>query len=98
MSQMLSALGEASGMKPEDDVIGLAAVIGAKAKAKEYLGALLETSTPELRHILASQLQEAITEHEQMAALAIQRGWYKAGASPVELLNQSAAYAGKAIE
>lgn len=89
MTTVMSAIGEVAGVKPTDEVIGLAAVTAAKMKAQVYLAAILETTTPELRHIYSTHLQDVLTEHERYSALAVKRGWYKAHASAGEILSQA---------
>jgi|GEM_PF-1251486 len=89
MSTVMSAIGEAIGMKPEDRVIAEGLLTSSKLKATAYLKAVLETASPDLRHILTTHLTDALAEHERCTQLAIQRGWYKAYATPDELVEQA---------
>jgi len=89
MSTVMSAIGEAVGMKPDDRVIGEGLLTAAKMKALAYCTAALETASPDLRHILTTHLSDALAEHERCTRLAIERGWYKAYASPEELVAQA---------
>ena len=89
MSTVMGAIGNATGMKPDDSVIAGAALSAAKMKAGAYLTCLLETTTPELRQILSTHLQDAITEHQRWSELCIKRGWYKAEAPAEELVAQA---------
>lgn len=89
MSTVMGAIGEATGMKPEDTSIVIGAMNAAKAKASFYLMSLLEASTPELRQILSTHLQDAINEHHRWAELAIKRGWYKANDSAEGLVQHA---------
>lgn len=98
MTTVMSAIGEATGMKPADEVIAHGAVVSAKMKATLYLNAVLETSSPDLRHLLTTHLQDALAEHERASALAIKRGWYKADASPQELVQQAVEFAKPALQ
>jgi len=77
MTAVVSAIGEATGMKPDDKVIGLGVVDAAKAKAQAYMTALLATTSPDLRHMLQTHLQDALTEHEHAITLAVKKGWVK---------------------
>jgi similar to spore coat protein len=89
MSTVMSAVGEATGLKPNDQVITQALLAGAKIKVMAYAGALVEAATPEVRHMLQEHLQAALAGHERMIKLAMNRGWYKADASPEQLLQQA---------
>lgn len=98
MSTVMSTISEATGLKPDDDVIALAAVSACKAKAKSYLRASMECTSPGLRHIFNTHLHATMTEHEVLSALAIKRGWYKATASAEELVQQAVTYAEPVIQ
>ncbi|MDF2629602.1 MAG: spore coat protein [Symbiobacteriaceae bacterium] len=89
MSQVLSAVGEATGLKPEDQVIAQGMLQGAKSKASAYCLAICETVTPELRHLLTTHLNDALAGQERLSKLAQSRGWYKAAAEPLELVKQA---------
>lgn len=89
MSTVMSAIGEAVGMKPDDRVIAESLLNTAKLKATAYCMAILETTSPDLRHILMTHLTDALTEHERCTQLAIQRGWYRAYDTPDQLVQQA---------
>lgn len=89
MSTVMSAIGEAIGMKPDDWVIALGAMSTAKMKAIAYSTAAVESASPDLRHLFTTHLNDALAEHERWTKLAVDRGWYKAYASPEELLRQA---------
>jgi spore coat protein CotF len=89
MSTIMSTISEATGMKPGDDVIALGMLTAAKMKAMAYTGAILESVTPELRHIFNTHLQDTLTEHERCTQLAVKRGWYKAHEGASGLLQQA---------
>lgn len=89
MATIMSAIVEAAGLKPGDDVIGLGLMTMAKSKAMAYTAALVETATPELRHIFSQHLSDALAEHERCTKLAVERGWYKAYDGPDALLQQA---------
>jgi similar to spore coat protein len=89
MSTVLSAVSEATGLKPSDQVIAQGLLAGGKMKVMAYATALCESATPEVRHLLSGHLQAALAGHERMIKLAVKRGWYKADASPQELLAQA---------
>jgi spore coat protein CotF len=98
MPTMMSTLSEATGMKPDDRVIGLGALSAAKMKAMMYTQATLETATPEVRHIFTNHLQAALAAHERATKLAIQKGWYKAQEGAEALLKQAVADAAPVLQ
>lgn len=86
MSTVLTAVGEATGLKPTDEVIAHGLLAGAKMKVLALTAALAEATTTEVRHLLTTQLQDAVAGHERMIKLAEKRGWYKGTATPEEQL------------
>ncbi len=98
MNSAMSAIGEAAGMKPGDEVIALGALAAAKMKAQAYCMCLVEAKSPELRHLFQTHLQDALAEHERWTQLVTKRGWYKADASPQELLQQAVEMAKPALQ
>lgn len=89
MTTVMSAIGEATGMKPGDDIIALGMLSAAKMKAQMYCMTLLEAANPEVRHIFTTHMQDAMAEHERWSKLCVQKGWYRAHSSPQELLQQA---------
>ena len=89
MSTVLSAVSEATGLKPSDQVIAQGVLAGGKAKVLAYTAALCESATPEVRHLLSGHLQAALAGHERMIKLAVERGWYKVDGTAQELLAQA---------
>lgn len=89
VSTVMSAIGEATGMKPDDRVIALGALAAAKMKTMAYCGALLECASPDLRHLLTTHMNDTLAEHERCTQLAIERDWYKAYAGATELVKQA---------
>lgn len=83
------AIGEAVGMKPDDQIIAEAALGAAKGKAMAYSAAVLETASPDLRHLFTTHLTDALAEHDRWTQMAINRDWYKAYASPEDLVRQA---------
>lgn len=98
MSTVMGAIGEATGMKPSDQVIATGALAAAKMKALFYCQSLLECSTPELRQIMQTHLQEAIAEQQRCADLMIKRGWYQAQADADSLVGQAVQFAQPALQ
>lgn len=48
--------------------------------------AATEAVNPELREMLRSQLDKAVTEHFELSDMAVNKGWYQAQDSPIEQL------------
>ncbi|MFP7479343.1 spore coat protein [Terribacillus saccharophilus] len=65
------------GMGPlTDQVISSDMLQSAKAGIKSYALAITETATPEIRQVLVKQLDEAITQHRNIALYMIDKGYY----------------------
>ena len=89
MTTVLSAVSEATGLKPDDAVIAQGMLVSAKMKSTAYTTAICETASPELRHLLTTHLNDSLAGHERMTKLAEARGWYKAHSEPAELVRQA---------
>ena len=61
-----------------DKVIATDFLTAAKTGIRNYALALSETASPNVRTVLKKQLDQAITTHEQITNLMINRGWYRA--------------------
>ncbi|RJE86261.1 spore coat protein [Paenibacillus sp. 1011MAR3C5] len=59
-----------------DEVIAMDLHMNAKSGVRNYAMALTECATPEIKAILAKQLEEAIDAHEMITDYMIQRGLY----------------------
>ncbi|MCS7464126.1 spore coat protein [Paenibacillus doosanensis] len=59
-----------------DQVIATDFLIGAKNAVRSYAMAVTECPTPEIRDMLARQLDEAVATHEKIANYMVERGWY----------------------
>lgn len=62
--------------KLTDQVIATDTLIAAKSGVRNYAMAITEVGTPELKAVLARQLEEAIDLHERISTYMIERGWY----------------------
>ncbi|HWI60208.1 MAG TPA: spore coat protein [Symbiobacteriaceae bacterium] len=89
MTTVLSAVGEATGLKPDDQVIAQGMLVGAKIKSAAYCAAICESVSPDLRHMLTTHMNDSLAGHERLTKLAQQRGWYKAASEPAELVKQA---------
>ena len=61
-----------------DQVIATDFLMAAKTNVKNYALALTETATPEVRTILKTHLDDAITTHERITGYMMKKGWYHA--------------------
>jgi spore coat protein CotF len=89
VSTVLTAVTEATGLKPDDKIIAQGLLQMGKTKALAMCAALCESATPEVRHILQTQLQDCLEGHERMTKLAQKRGWYKADETAEDQLKQA---------
>ncbi|MNI38225.1 Spore coat protein F precursor [compost metagenome] len=59
-----------------DQVIAMDYLIAAKSGVRNYAMAITETASPEIKTILAKQLDEALIAHEQISNYMVNRGFY----------------------
>lgn len=57
-----------------DEVIAMDFLINAKSAVRNYAMAVTECATPEIKMVLAKQLDEAIDSHEMIMNYMVQRG------------------------
>ena len=89
MSTIMSAVGEATGLKPDDSVIATGLMVAAKAGAVAYCTALVSATNPEVRHLFSELMQSSITGEERISKLVTARGWDNPQASPQEMLQNT---------
>src|SRR5690606_13850802 len=77
MVSLLQSMMGSAGFKMNDRVIANDALMGLKGGAVAYLGAILESATPEVRRMYSEYLTQLIMAHEAMTALAVKKGWYQ---------------------
>ncbi|NLY42376.1 MAG: spore coat protein [Clostridiaceae bacterium] len=58
-----------------DEVIAANMITAAKGTATAYLSAAMVSSTPELRAMCTSSLNQMVSAHAALTDLAIKRGW-----------------------
>lgn len=75
--------------KIDDQVIANDTLLGLKAAAMGYLGATLESATPEIRRMFSDYLTQCVMAHESMTALAVKKGWYKPYLPPDQQITES---------
>lgn len=72
-----------------DEVIAGNMIGSAKSAADAYLNATMTSSTPELRAIYASSLNQIIGGHSALTDLAINRGWVSPYNDPSQQLSET---------
>lgn len=70
----------------DDQTIATEMMMGAKAACNSYLVACLEASTPELRALYSTHLNQILGGHAALTNLAINKNWYKAYEAPDQQL------------
>lgn len=75
-----------TGATINDQAIASDLLAAGKLGAISLTLATLEAATPELRSFFQESLNECLADHGRVSALAIERGWYKAYATPAEQL------------
>ena len=81
-SLLQSFMGNENDFKINDQVIANDTLAGLKGAALGYLGATLESATPEIRRMFSEYLTQSLLAHEGMTALAVKKGWYKPYLAP----------------
>lgn len=77
-------------MKPDDKVIGLSLMAAAQANAKNYQAAVIASTSPDLRHLFTTHMQDELAAHERAMRLAVERGWLRPDLSPREWIKMAA--------
>lgn len=81
--------GNEDDFKINDQVIANDTLAGLKGASMAYLGATLESATPEVRRMYNEYLTQSVLAHEGMTALAIKKGWYKPYLTPEEQITET---------
>jgi spore coat protein CotF len=89
MVSLLQNLMGTPGTKLNDEVIANDALMGMKGGAVAYLGATLESATPEVRRMYSEYLSQLVMAHEAMTGLAVKKGWYHPYLNTEEQLKQT---------
>lgn len=76
---------DASGMNDKD--IALNMLASSKAGVGMLTAAIVETTNPQLRQMLTTQLTAGINGHFQLSDMAIENGWYNAYEEPKEQID-----------
>jgi spore coat protein CotF len=71
-------------IKLSDKVIVNDMLMGMKGMSAAYLGATLESATPEVRRLYSEYLTQCVLGHEALTGLAVKKGWYQPYQNPEE--------------
>lgn len=82
-------MGNENDFKINDQVLANDALMALKGASVAYLGATLESVTPEIRRMYNEYLTQCVMSHEATTALAIKKGWYKPYLAPAEQISES---------
>jgi spore coat protein CotF len=84
-----SIIGNDDDFKINDQVIANDTIAGLKGASMAYLGATLESATPEVRRMYGDFLNQCVMAHEGMTGLAVKKGWYKPYLAPEEQITET---------
>ncbi len=82
----------------DDKDIALSSLIASKADISLLSKVIGETTNPQLRQMLTSQLNSCINDHFKLSDIVISKGWYPAYATPQEQLKNDLTKAEKVIK
>lgn len=71
----------------DDKDIALNMLASSKAGVGMLTAAIVETTNPQLRQMLTTQLTTGINSHFQLSDMAIENGWYNAYDEPKEQID-----------
>lgn len=72
-----------------DETLAYTSMASAAAAAGAYLAACLQSTTPELRSILAGFVSQKILEHEALTNYVMSKGWMNPYEDPARQLESS---------
>lgn len=81
-----------------DEVIAGNMLAGAKSAADAYFTATIASTTPELRALYSSSLNQAVAGHSALTELNITKGWIKPYNSPTQQLSDVVNKTEKTVE
>ncbi len=88
-SLLQNLMGNENDFKINDQVIANDSLMALKGASMAYLGATLESVTPEVRRMYSEFLTQCVMAHEAMTQLAVKKGWYKPYLAPEEQINEA---------
>jgi spore coat protein CotF len=75
--------------QPADKALAYSAMAAAATGAQAYFAATMQSTTPELRAMLASVSNQRLAEHEAITAFMINKGWMNPYDQPTQQLEVS---------
>lgn len=84
--------------KINDEVIAGNMLAGTAGTANAYFTATMTSTTPELRALYASSLNQLVGGHSALTELVVNRGWDKPYNPPVQQLSDAAMKAGVTVQ
>ena len=81
-----------------DEVISGNMLAAAKSSADAYLNATMTSTTPELRALYASSLNQVVGGHSALTELTINKGWNKSYDPPTQQLSDVVNKAGTTVQ
>lgn len=81
-----------------DEVIAGNMLAAAKSAADAYLNATMTSTTPELRALYSSSLNQVVGGHSALTELSINRGWNKPYDPPAQQLSDVVNKAGTTVQ
>lgn len=81
-----------------DEVIAGNMLAAAKSAADAYLNATMTSTTPELRALYSSSLNQVVGGHSALTELSINRGWNKPYDPPTQQLSDVVNKAGTTVQ
>ena len=76
-------------MDINDEIIASTMMASAKAAADAYFNSTLASTTPELKALYSSSLNQVLGGHTAITALSIKRGWVKPYNTPTQQLTET---------
>lgn len=84
MVSIINAIMGTADVKMNDQIIANDALMGMKAATTAYLGATLESATPEVRRMYSEYMTQCMLAHEGLTGLSVKRNWYQPFVDPAE--------------
>ena len=75
--------------KSADETLAYSAMSAAASSSLAYLGATLESTTPEVRRIFSEYTTQSVMSHEAITGLCIKKGWLSPYETPINQLGST---------
>jgi spore coat protein CotF len=98
MVSIINAIMGTTDPKMNDQIIANDALAGLKATSTAYLGATLESVTPEVRRMYSEYMTQCTLAHEGLTGLSVKRNWYQPYLNPDEQVANAYQQAGMTLD